>query len=222
MSLCVQRGHHLACDDDFPNKGTDSDRYKCQHWQESSNHGWSVGGPWSNVSVATYHGIGKGGTLKVQRSGKLTISKFWGHNSFSWRSPCARNKLHAILLWPSWMYVTHRCPSEDLVMESLATYRSCTEASKPSPYKWSFCRKCCHTHASSNIETCHTSQPTQHGSSDPLVDKMWRKMWRCHTSGSYYCSWPCVSCCWWHTGNDQVLWCQCYSLQVQEVWMPQR
>ncbi len=161
MSLCVQWRHHWACDDDFPNQGMDSGRYKCQHWQESSDHGWSVGGPWSNWlwHSGNVSQIGKVVTLKVLRSGKLSLSKVWGHNSFSWRSPCASNKLHAILLWPSWMYVTHWCPSEDLGTESLTKYRSCTEASKPS-YKWSFCRKCRQgTPASSNMEN-HTAQPT--------------------------------------------------------------
>ncbi len=34
-------------------------------------------------TVATYHRIGKGVTLKILRSGELSISKVWGHHSFS-------------------------------------------------------------------------------------------------------------------------------------------
>ncbi len=34
-------------------------------------------------TVAMYHGIGKGVALKILRSGKLSISKVWRHNSFS-------------------------------------------------------------------------------------------------------------------------------------------
>jgi hypothetical protein len=140
MLLHVQRWHHWACHDDNFQSEEGPSLTSMKALITTVRLWVSVGGSWSywllygrNIS---WHWERRG-TESFQIRCTIPIQG-WLHNSPCWRSPCAINTLHVILLRSSWMFITDWCPSEDMVVKRFTQYWCCTEASKSASYKWSF------------------------------------------------------------------------------------
>ncbi len=112
-------------------------------------------------TVATYHWIGKGVTLKLLRSGKLSLSKV---------RDITLSVEDALVQATSFMLSCYGRPECTSLIDARQKIWLCKVSQSIGaapkrqnlpPYKCSFCRKCCQgTPASSNMDTYHTYQPT--------------------------------------------------------------